>query len=75
MSWFNELGEVLNAVHNGIIAIDAEERVTIYNRQAERMLGVPAAKVMGQKLGDVLPEGLTSVLYIRSKCSSRLRVR
>lgn len=28
MSWFNELGEVLNAVHNGIVAIDAEERVT-----------------------------------------------
>ncbi len=44
-------------------AIDAEERVTIYNRQAERMLGVPAGKVIGQKLGDVLPAGFTSVLY------------
>jgi nitrogen fixation/metabolism regulation signal transduction histidine kinase len=35
-------------MHNGIVAIDAEERVTIYNRQAERMLGVPAGKVIGQ---------------------------
>lgn len=64
MSWFNKLEEVLNAVHNGIVAIDAEERVTIYNRQAERMLGVPAGKIIGQKIGDVLPtEELTSVLY------------
>ena len=55
MSWFNELEEVLNAVHNGIVAIDAEERVTIYNRQAERMLGVPAVKVFGKKITDVLP--------------------
>ena len=55
MSWFNELEEVLNAVHNGIVAIDAEERVTIYNGQAERMLGVPVGQVIGQKLSDVLP--------------------
>ncbi|MBC2722069.1 sigma 54-interacting transcriptional regulator [Desulfosporosinus sp.] len=63
MSWFNKLEEVLNAVHNGIVAIDAEERVTIFNRQAERMLGVPAGKIIGQKIGDLLPAGLTSVLY------------
>ena len=63
LSWFNELDEVLNAVHNGIIAINAEERVTIYNRQAERMFGIPAGKVIGQKIGDLLPTELTSVLY------------
>jgi len=63
LSWFNKLNEVLNAVHNGIVAIDAEERVTIFNRQAERMLGVAAGKVIGQKLSDLLPAGLTSVLY------------
>jgi len=63
VSWFNKLEEVLNAVHNGIVAIDAEERVTIFNRQAERMLGVPAGKIIGQKIGDLLPAGLTSVLY------------
>jgi len=62
LSWFNELEEVLNAVHNGIVAIDVDERVTIYNHQAERMLRVPADKVHGQKLSDVLPMGLTSVL-------------
>jgi len=62
LSWFNELEEVLNAVHNGIVAIDVDERVTIYNHQAERMLRLPADKVHGQKLSDVLPMGLTSVL-------------
>ena len=63
MSWFNELEEVLNAVPNGIIAIDADGLVTIYNRQAENMFRVPASKVMGQKLRDRLPKELTSVFY------------
>lgn len=63
MSLFNELEEVLNAVHNGILAIDAEERVTIYNRQAERMFGLPAVKVLGKKITDVLSNsGLPAVL-------------
>jgi len=63
VSWFNELEEVLNAVHNGILAIDVDEKVTIYNSQAERMLGVPAVKVLGKKITDVLPNsGLPAVL-------------
>ena len=63
MSSFNELEEILNAVHNGILAIDVDERVTIYNRQAERMVGVPASKIIGKKITDVLPNsGLPAVL-------------
>ncbi len=54
MLWFEELGEVLNVVHNGVIAIDAEERIRIYNRQAERMLGVPASEAIGRKITTVL---------------------
>lgn len=64
MPWFDELKEVLDAVHNGIAAIDFEERVTIYNRQAERMMGVPASIAIGQKITDVLPtSGLPAVLH------------
>ncbi len=55
MPWFEELGEVLNVVHNGVIAIDAGERIMIYNRQAESMLGVPAGQAIGKKITSVLP--------------------
>lgn len=58
-----ELGEAFDAVHNGILAIDEQERVIICNKPAERMLGVAAAEVMGRNIREVLPtSGLPAIL-------------
>ncbi|GAB6171155.1 sigma 54-interacting transcriptional regulator [Paradesulfitobacterium aromaticivorans] len=63
MPLFVELGEALDAVHNGILAIDEHERVMICNKPAERMLGVSADQVIGREIIEVLPtSGLPAVL-------------
>lgn len=68
MSWFEEPEEILNAVHNGVLAIDDQDRIIIYNCQAERMLGEPIAKVIGKKIGDVFPQSVLPVV-LRSRKS------
>ncbi|MFG1432265.1 PAS domain-containing sensor histidine kinase [Xanthobacter sp. V2C-8] len=47
---------VLAGVGAGVIGLDAEERVTILNRSAERLLGLSEAEALGRKLAEVVPE-------------------
>ena len=42
------LNELLARMHNGVVAIDAEGRVTAFNQAAERVLGLRAADVLGR---------------------------
>ncbi|MCW8138892.1 MAG: PAS domain-containing protein [Planctomycetota bacterium] len=52
-----DLGEhlknVLSSVASGVLAVDAEGRVSTYNRAAERILGVPEHKVVGRGLREL----------------------
>jgi transcriptional regulator with PAS, ATPase and Fis domain len=43
---------------DGIIAIDKQNRITVFNPAAEHILGIPAQKAIGNALYDVLPENL-----------------
>ncbi|WP_234050340.1 MULTISPECIES: PAS domain-containing sensor histidine kinase [unclassified Xanthobacter] len=47
---------VLAGVGAGVIGLDADERVTILNRSAERLLGLTEAEALGRKLAEVVPE-------------------
>ncbi|MEP9347397.1 PAS domain-containing sensor histidine kinase [Xanthobacter sp. KR7-225] len=47
---------VLSGVGAGVIGLDADERVTILNRSAERVLGLAEADALGRKLAEVVPE-------------------
>ncbi|WP_454916680.1 ATP-binding protein [Xanthobacter sediminis] len=47
---------VLAGVGAGVIGLDADERVTILNRSAERVLGLSEAEALGRKLAEVVPE-------------------
>jgi len=47
---------VLAGVGAGVIGLDADERVTILNRSAERLLGLSEAEALGHKLVEVVPE-------------------
>ena len=62
MSWFEKPEEILNAVHNGVLAIDDQDRIVIYNCQAERMLGVPFHEVIKKKISDVFPQSILPVV-------------
>lgn len=51
-----ELDAIVNSTHDGMIAVNREGRVTLFNRAAERLIGQPADRVMGKKVGEVLPD-------------------
>lgn len=44
----NQLGTIINSVRDGIIAIDEEEHVTVFNPIAEELLGFPHEGVIGK---------------------------
>lgn len=46
----NQLQTIINAVHDGIIAVDNEKRVSVFNPVAESLLGVKAADIEGNKI-------------------------
>lgn len=47
---------VLSGVGAGVIGLDAEARVTILNRSAERLLGLAEPEALGRALAEVVPE-------------------
>ncbi|MFZ5642136.1 MAG: sigma 54-interacting transcriptional regulator [Bacillota bacterium] len=53
----------LHSIHNLVLGIDHQGRITIFNSAAERMFGINAEKVMGRFINDVIPgTGLMNVL-------------
>ena len=54
---------ILRHLAEGVIAVDAAERIESLNPAMERLLGIPAAKAIGAPLSDVAPGfGLADVL-------------
>lgn len=51
-----ELETILDSTHDGMIAVNKEARITLFNRAAERMIGTSAGKVLGKKIEDVIPK-------------------
>lgn len=49
------LKAILDSVDDGIIAIDSAGRIEIFNRAAERLLGMEAAKALGQYIDSTVP--------------------
>ena len=55
--------EVIDSVHNGIVAVDGTGRITIFNRAAEKLTGVRKEDALGKPVEDVFPAtGLLKVL-------------
>ena len=50
----NPIEIIIDSTHDGVIAVDEQERVTIFNRAAETITGIPAADAMGRHIGDVI---------------------
>jgi len=49
------LQAILDAANEGIIAIDAQGIVEIYNKAAEQIFGIEAIKVVGHQVGECIP--------------------
>ncbi|MCG0275572.1 MAG: sigma-54-dependent Fis family transcriptional regulator [Thermosediminibacteraceae bacterium] len=46
---------IIDSIHDGIIAVDPEERIIILNRTARKILKIEGEKALGKKVGDVVP--------------------
>lgn len=50
------LTTVLNKVHDGVIAIDTTGKTLVYNYTAEKIFNIPASQIIGQRLGELIPQ-------------------
>jgi PAS domain S-box-containing protein len=48
---------LVDAVNDGVMTIDADERIVLFNRAAERLFGVPATDAMGSAVDRFIPRG------------------
>lgn len=59
ISYFNE--NILREMESGVIAVDAEEKIVLFNPAAERILGLEREQVVGHSI-DLLPEQIAASL-------------
>jgi adenylate cyclase len=49
------MDNVFTSITSGVITTDVQERITLFNRAAERVLRVPATVIVGSRFADALP--------------------
>ncbi|MDR3562535.1 MAG: sigma 54-interacting transcriptional regulator [Negativicutes bacterium] len=47
---------VLDFAHEGVISIDQDQTITVFNPLARRITGIDGAKAIGHKIGEIWPE-------------------
>lgn len=49
------LEAILDATYDGIIAVDAQGAIEIFNKAAEKTLNIPSSEVIGKNIVDIVP--------------------
>ncbi|MGO4887039.1 sigma 54-interacting transcriptional regulator [Anaerobacillus sp. MEB173] len=66
---------ILNSTHDGMMAIDHNERITLLNKSAERMTGLVRSKVIGKSIKEVMPSSLLPrILETRKEESNQKQI-
>ena len=52
---------IVTSAMDGIVMIDSQQCITLFNHAAETMFGLPASKVIGQPLDLLLPQGIAGL--------------
>lgn len=48
--------QIVASIESGLVAFDKAGRVTLFNRSAERLLGLPARGALGRRIGELFDE-------------------
>ncbi|MCS7011579.1 MAG: GAF domain-containing protein [Anaerolineales bacterium] len=51
----NLMDDIFASIATGVITTDIEHKITLFNRAAERILGIPFARVSGKPLSEAFP--------------------
>jgi PAS domain S-box-containing protein len=51
----NLMDDIFNSMATGVLTADLEQKVTLFNRAAEKILGTPLQEVLGKPLENALP--------------------
>jgi PAS domain S-box-containing protein len=62
-----EIEIILNSTHDGMIAVNKEGVVTLFNRAAERITGLKAVNVVGHKAVDSIPNTRLHIVLAEGK--------
>lgn len=49
-----QLATIINSAYNAIVTINAENKITLYNRAAEKLFGVPKKEIMGKEIFELI---------------------
>ena len=52
---------LLDSLVSGVVAANSQKQVTVFNREAQRVIGLPASDVVGRAI-DVLPDPISSAI-------------
>ena len=53
--WSTQIEVILDAIREGLIAVDREGKITLFNRAAEQIMGLPGREVLGLQVEQVIP--------------------
>lgn len=51
----NQMSVILNSTHEGVMAVDSQGRITVFNRAAEELTGVKRENAIGLPVAEVIP--------------------
>ncbi|MEY8000489.1 sigma 54-interacting transcriptional regulator [Clostridium sp. Mt-5] len=50
-----EIESILNVIDEGVLTADKDNRISVYNKSAQKILGYPQSEVIGNKMQNIFP--------------------
>jgi len=55
------MGDIFASIETGVVTTDLDRKITLFNRAAEQILGIPMEEVLGQPLSELIPSLVTDL--------------